>query len=404
MSPNNKKPGEACSICSPTRPPGVSRRRFIGGAATAAAAAATLGPGGLAACGESDQPPGTYTYSPEVRIDCHHHLFPQAWHDYVERQGGWSAIGLAPLFEPALPGGHFDFMDTWGIDAAVVSLVPPACAFGAIDDRRSTARAVNEVGAGLIRDHGARFGFLATSSLPDVDGAIEEIRYAFDQLHVDGFAVSTNYFGDYMGNPTFEPVYEELNARNAVVLVHPTNPAYAPPNIGYSFPLPHFCFEWIADSARAMTNIIYRGVAKRYPNIKWIFMHGGGAMSAYAFRQVGLHAFLPGFNEALPEGPLPYLEKFYWDTAQAYTAAPMRSVKELAQVKQILGGTDWPPMKNFYDNALTQVPFPDAQLPDPAVGDPAPALSQVFSKNERKMIDAGNALELFPGLRQRMGL
>jgi len=373
---------------------------------TAAAAAAAFGPGEAAAGAETnhDQEHAGYSYSPGLRIDCHHHFFPRVWHDYVERQGGWAAVGLAPLFEPALPDGHFEFMETWHINVAMVSLVPPACAFGALEDRRSTARAVNEVGAGLLRDHGKRFGFFATSPLPDVDGAVAEIRYAFDQLQVDGFAVSTNYFGDYIGNPTFEPVYEELNGRRAVVLVHPTNPAYAPPNIGFSFPLPHFCFEWIADSARAMTNIIYRGVAKRYPDIRWIFMHGGGAMTAYTFRQAALHAFLPGFNQALPEGPLPYLEKFYWDTAQAYTPAPMRSVREIAPVKQILGGTDWPPIKNFYEHAQTQVPFPGVQLPDPATGDPAPALSLVFSKKERKMIDAGNALALFPRLKQRMGL
>src|SRR4051812_16936546 len=394
-----KKPEAPISACSCGAHAGVSRRHLIiGGVATAAAA-------GLVACGDTDAAAGTYTtYKPGVRVDIHHHLFPQVWADYRDRQGGWSAIGLAPLYEAPIPGGHFEFMDTWNIDAAVVSLVPPACAYGPVDDRRTTARAVNEVGAGLIRDHGARFGFMATSSLPDVDGAVEEIRYAFDTLNADGFGVQTNYFGDYMGSPTFEPVYAELNARHAVVLVHPINPPYAPPNIGFSFPLPHFCFEWIADSARAMTNVIYRGVAKRYPDIKWIFMHGGGAMTAYAFRQAALHAFLPGFTQALPEGPLPYLQKFYWDTAQAYTGAPMQSVREITPVSHILAGTDWPPIKNFYDNALTQVPWPADELPDPAVGDPAPALSKVFSKNERKMIDAGNALEIFPRLRQRMGL
>jgi len=395
MSRKPKKQRPPCS-CSK---PGVSRRQFLGGAATAAATAAALGPGRAVASTES-----SYSYSPPARIDCHHHFFPQPWLDYVARQGGLGAIGLAPLFEPAIPSGHLEFMDTWHIDAALVSLVPPACAFGTLDDRRTTARAVNEFGANLIRDHGARFGFLATSSLPDVDGALDELRYAFDVLQVDGFAVSTNYFGDYMGSPTFEPIYQELNARRAVVLVHPTNPAYAPPNIGFSFPLPHFCFEWIADSARAMTNVIYRGVAKRYPDIRWIFMHGGGAMTAYAFRQAALHAFLPGFTQALPEGPLPYLEKFYWDTAQAYTAAPMRSVKEIASVSHILGGTDWPPIKNFYENAQTQVPWPGEELPDPQVGDPAPALSQVFSKPERELIDAGNALQLFPRLGRRMNL
>src|SRR4051812_28637142 len=127
-----KKPGVPVSACSCGQPHGISRRQILGGAAAVAGAAAALG------CGNMDQPAGTYTYSPQVRIDIHHHLFPQVWADYRNRQGGWTAIGLAPLFEPVIPGGHFEFMDAWNIDAAVVSLVPPACAFGPIEDRRAT--------------------------------------------------------------------------------------------------------------------------------------------------------------------------------------------------------------------------------------------------------------------------
>jgi hypothetical protein len=83
-----------------------------------------------------------------------------------------AAIGLlVPLPEWTVED-HVAFDAAWGFTASAVSLVPPACAFGDVADRRATARAVNEYGAKLIADHGERFAVFGTSSLPDVVGAV----------------------------------------------------------------------------------------------------------------------------------------------------------------------------------------------------------------------------------------
>jgi 6-methylsalicylate decarboxylase len=262
---------------------------------------------------------------------------------------------------------------------------------------------VNEFGAGLIADHGARFAVFGTSSLPDVEGAVTEVRYLFDELHLDGFGVSTNYFGRYLGHPDFAPVYEELNARDAVVLVHPVNPEYPLPGVGFASGAPFFypTVEWPFDTARAIANLIYTKVAKSYPRIRWIFMHTGGAIFSIAFRLSTAHAFLPRFNQELPEGPNPYLERFYFDIAQGFSAAQLRAANEYVPAQRLLLGTDTSPVMNLYvDNNADVVPLPQSQLPHG--GDPAPGLSEVFDGRERERIEGINALALLPGLAARI--
>jgi 6-methylsalicylate decarboxylase len=64
--------------------------------------------------------------------------------------------------------------------------------------------------------------FLATLTLPDVNGALEAASYAFDKLSADGIVLLANSRGSYLGCPGLDPLMAELDRRGAVVLVHPT--------------------------------------------------------------------------------------------------------------------------------------------------------------------------------------
>ena len=83
---------------------------------------------------------------------------------------------------------------------------------------------MNEIGRRAVVDHPGRFGLFAALPLPDVDAAIAEIAHCCDHLDVDGFALLTNVGGTYLGDPSFEPVFRELN-RRARAGVHPPDVA-----------------------------------------------------------------------------------------------------------------------------------------------------------------------------------
>jgi predicted TIM-barrel fold metal-dependent hydrolase len=77
-------------------------------------------------------------------------------------------------------------MDRLGVETAFLSISSPGVHFGDDAAARTIARQVNEEGARLVREYPDRFGFFASTPVPDVEGAIAEVRYAIEQLGADG--------------------------------------------------------------------------------------------------------------------------------------------------------------------------------------------------------------------------
>jgi predicted TIM-barrel fold metal-dependent hydrolase len=76
----------------------------------------------------------------------------------------------------------------------------------------------------LVKSRPDRFGQFACIPLPDVDGSVAEAVYALDELHADGVVLLSNAGGKYLGDKYFELLWAELDARAAVVFIHPTEP------------------------------------------------------------------------------------------------------------------------------------------------------------------------------------
>ncbi len=133
----------------------------------------------------------------------------------------------------------------------------------------------------MLLEHPARFGSFALLPLPDVDGALEELTYALDILHLDGVGLFSSVNDRYLGDPLFDPLFDELNRRNAVVFIHPTH-CEAPEHMGLR--APPFAVEYVFDTTRAIVNLIYTGTLKRCPDIRFIVAHGGGTVPFLAER------------------------------------------------------------------------------------------------------------------------
>jgi aminocarboxymuconate-semialdehyde decarboxylase len=126
-------------------------------------------------------------------------------------------------FAPVVSRRAISYMDSLEIATGVLSLTAPSIEGWAGKERADMARRVNDYGADLVQRRPDRFGFFATLAPPDVDAALTEVGRAFDQLKVDGVVLMSNYEGVYLGHPSFEPVWKELDRRGAVVYIHPQN-------------------------------------------------------------------------------------------------------------------------------------------------------------------------------------
>jgi predicted TIM-barrel fold metal-dependent hydrolase len=311
-----------CACCPP--PALVSRRDLLAGGVAALSLAAA--PAQVRAQGAA--PP------PKIVIDVHHHIAPPAYVEELIARG----INEPPLRHWSVQKS-LDDMDRGGVATAITSITTPGVWFGDDGSARRLARKCNDFAATLVRDHPGRFGVFASLPLPDVDGSLKEIEYAFDTLRADGVGLMTSFANKWLGDPAFEPVMAELDRRKAVVYTHPT---VADCCRGILPVVHRATVEFQTDTSRAIGSVIFTGTAARYPNIRFIWSHGGGTMPFLYERYLRMPNLDPDLKVNIPHGVDYELKKFYYDVAQVAHPAALAALVRVAQPSRILFGTDFP--------------------------------------------------------------
>src|SRR5581483_8079516 len=192
----------------------ISRRQILRQLA-AIGAGAMLPVGGIV--GQQSSPAGR---AKSGRIDVHHHMLPPAYSKAMEQE--MRTTNFTP--RSWTPEVSLEAMDKHNIATSLLSPVQRVV-LDSMSDKSERARMLvrlnNDFGAQVVRDHPGRFGLFAALPLPDTEGSLKEIAYAYDTLKVDGIALWTSYLDKWPGDPAFAPVFEELNRRKAVVFFHP---------------------------------------------------------------------------------------------------------------------------------------------------------------------------------------
>lgn len=240
-------------------------------------------------------------------------------------------------------------MDASGVGTAVLSQFPPYH-LGTAAERRAVARDLNETAARHAVDHPGRFGLFTALPLPSIDDCLAEIAYGFDVLGADGVAIVTSVDGKWLGHPFFEPLYEELNRRKAVVYVHPYTPSCC---TGLVPEIYEYIIEYGTDTTRTIGSLIWSGMTAKYPDIRFIFSHGGGTMpflierflagtSAEVIPGIVTKGKSPPFVPPEPPGGvLAALRRLYYDTAQCSNPIALRALRDVVLPSQIVYGSDY---------------------------------------------------------------
>lgn len=264
-------------------------------------------------------------------IDVHHHIAPPRYlADGGEGVGrplkGWS---LAKSLED---------MEKAGIASSIVSVTQLSKHIADDAQRRSLARDCNDYAAKMVADHPGRYGMFTALPLPDIEGSLREIEYGLDALNADGVGMYTCYHDKWLGDPVFDPVFAELNRREAVIYVHPSVPDCCLNLVpGISDP----AIEYGTDTTRAIARMVFGGAAQRYPDIRLIWSHAGGTMPFLIERFIRM-AQLPEHASKFPHGFLPEAHRFFYDTAQVANHTALTCAREVIPDSHFLFGSDFP--------------------------------------------------------------
>jgi predicted TIM-barrel fold metal-dependent hydrolase len=273
-------------------------------------------------------------------IDVHAHFIPDHYRQALIAAGHTQPDGM-----PAIPAwsadGMLETMERIGIDTAILSVSSPGVHFGDDAAAAKLARSVNEEGTRQKAAHPERFGLFASLPLPDVDGALREIDFAFDQLNADGIVIESNSAGIYPGDALFDPVFAELDRRGAVLFLHPTSP-HCPHCAIREGALPRPMLEFMFESTRAITNLVLSGTLEKYRNLKLIVPHAGATLPVLAERIAAFASVFPDLHEGTARSVPDTLAGLYYDVAGFPLPQLLPALRTLAPAQHLLYGSDWP--------------------------------------------------------------
>ncbi len=309
-------------------------------------------------------------------IDVHAHLVTP---DYLAamRAAGISDVDGFPI--PAWSEeGHLELLDRHGISAAVLSFSAPGISFASGRRSRELARRLNEAAAERRARTNGRLGAFAVLTLPDVDGALEEMAHALDELELDGIGLLTSIGGRYLGDPAFDAVFAEAERRGTVISTHPVAPAgYERFSVGYAAP----ALEYPFDTTRMLVNLVASGTLRRHPGLKLIASHGGGTMPFLAERIAGISPYFNRLDPPItPPEIVEQLRRIHYDCTAVANRVSLESYSAFVPAERRLYGSDAPFM-------------PEASIP-PSLA----ALTAFYDEGDAAALCSGNAEALFPHL------
>ncbi len=306
-------------------------------------------------------------------IDFHMHYAPKTYLDALRTADRYNV--------DRWPQPHWDiennleYMEKMNIGIGLQSISSPHIHFGDDAKARKLARQLNEEGAELVRKYPGKFGLMAVLPLPDVEGSLIELEYALDVLKADGIKFTSNAEGMYMGDPRMDEIFQEMSKRGTVAILHPTLPGKVPDTCE-EVPIP--AMEFMFDSMRAVSNMMFKGVFKRCPGMKFVVPHAGCVLSMLVDRYEGM-AERSG-NVKNPPHIFEEISKLYFDMAGYNWPRVLPALRTFVDVDHMVYGSDYPYMVNAETEKLGGILMN----------------SGFFTEEEMKKMLYENAMKLFP--------
>lgn len=235
--------------------------------------------------------------------------------------------------------GRIAVMDEAGVDLQVISPLPELLSYW-LDPKATVVLTnfMNDVGAKMVAEGKGRLKALGIVALNNLPLALEQVEGLAKTGHI-GVFVGSHVNGKSIASEEFHPFFAACERLGLLVFCHGFRPSglerLGGPGLMHAVVgVPH-------ENTMAIASFIVTDILGKFPNLKLVFSHGGGGISAVIDRMTLVWNMFPQMREQLKEPPNEYARRFYYDTAVFGSDYLGYLVKQFG-ADRILAGTDGP--------------------------------------------------------------
>ena len=246
---------------------------------------------------------------------------------------------------------RLDDMAREGVDVQVISPMPQLLSYWfTARDGVEMCRYLNEFIAEMVHYSPGRIHGLGVVPLQDPDAAARELSEV-KAGGLRGVEIGTNIVGLSLAEARFLPFFQEAERLDLSVFVHALHPTMTDRIQGPDAAVNAIGFP--TETGLTIGSMITSGAMEAAPNLRIAFSHGGGTFSALLPRMQNAwsrtwngDAPMAGapespLREALPQSPLDYARRLYYDTL-VFDRRTIRYLAEMVGTSQLTVGTDYP--------------------------------------------------------------
>jgi aminocarboxymuconate-semialdehyde decarboxylase len=304
-----------------------------------------------------------------MRIDVHNHFYPSRFLKELEREGtavgisvekdewgrqilvqrGTRVVTITPPMNDIQK--RLEDMDEVGFDIQVLTLSAPSVDIFPVDAGERLARVVNDEIAEICRTHPTRFMAFATLPFLDPDRTVRELERCVGKLKFAGACIGTNINGMGLDDQRLYPFYERISEYDLPIHIHPRAPADKETYRDYRLG-PMIGFE--VELCVAVVRLVMGGVMEKFPGLKFIVSHLGGAIPYLAERVQNCYEAYPECQANISRPAIDYLRRFYYDTVSFFEPALMCAYA-FAGSDHLVLGSDYPHVIGDIREAVTSI-------------------------------------------------
>ena len=303
-------------------------------------------------------------------VDVHSHLYPRVYLDLLrarttiprvtgapdeerfvifpeeEAEGPTGGRRFGPEFWDV--GEKLAYMDAAGIDRSVVSLGNPWLDPLAPAEGLAAAKIVNGAFAQLEHDTRGRIVGLGVLPPGEVEAAVGVLNEVAETPTLHGVISGPRICGRPLDDPALDPVWSAFERTGLTLFLHPRDGAAIDDLSGYGHALP-LAIGFPFETTIAVARLLFGGVLHRFPGLKVLAAHGGGALPFLAARfDVGWRSDEVA-RRRLPVEPSEAVRGLYLD-AVVYHPRALAATADLVGTRQMAFGSDHP----FFSGSLRQ--------------------------------------------------